>query len=74
MAVQERLLTVGAFEHFVQLPENRNRLFEYIGGRVVNVVSNNYSSRIMKKIWRSKLGIISLLTQLSGWSVRLSSR
>ena len=50
MAVQERFLTVEAFEQFVLLPENRNWLFEYIAGSVVEVVSNNYSSKIAANI------------------------
>ncbi len=48
--VQERFLTAEEFEQFVLLPENQDRLFEYIGGKVVEVVSNNYSSEIAANI------------------------
>lgn len=50
MAVQERRLTVDEFDRFVDLPQNAERLFEYIGGDVVEVVSNNYSSEIAMRI------------------------
>jgi len=46
MVLQTRPVTVEEFERFVQLPENRDKLFEYVGGRIVEVVSNNYSSEI----------------------------
>jgi Uma2 family endonuclease len=46
MAVQERLYTVEEFDDIVQLPENANRLLEYIGGSIVEVVSMGYSSEI----------------------------
>lgn len=39
-------VTVQEFDQFVNLPENADRLFEYIGGKIVEVVSNNYSSLI----------------------------
>lgn len=46
MAARERTYTVEAFEAFVDLPENADRLFEYIGGEIVEVPSNSYSSKI----------------------------
>ena len=38
--------TVDEFDEFVALPENADRLFEFIGGEIIEVVSNNYSSEI----------------------------
>lgn len=35
MAVEHRLYTVDAFEHFLALPENRDRRFELINGEIV---------------------------------------
>jgi len=32
MAVQSKRYTVEEFDHFVDLPENADKLFEYIGG------------------------------------------
>jgi Uma2 family endonuclease len=46
MAQREKFVTTEEFETFVHLPANRERLFERIGGRIVEVVSNNYSSEI----------------------------
>lgn len=46
MAVQTQRMTVEEFDRFVTLPENADRLFEYIGGEVVEVVSNQRSSSI----------------------------
>ncbi len=46
MAVQERLYTVEGFDQFVMLPENAEKLFEYIGGEIVEVPSNPYVSAI----------------------------
>ncbi len=39
-------MTVEEFDRFVTQPENANRLFEYIGGDVIEVVSNQRSSSI----------------------------
>ncbi len=45
MAVQDRTkLTVKEFDCLAQLPENAHRWLEYVGGRVIEVVSNNLSS------------------------------
>lgn len=46
MVTQNRLYTVEEFERFIQLPDNRDRLFEYIEGEIVEVVSNPLSSKI----------------------------
>ncbi len=46
MAVLIRHTTIEDFERVVLLPENVDRLFEYIGGEVIEVVSNNYSSKL----------------------------
>jgi Uma2 family endonuclease len=40
------MVTLEAFEAFLAQPESRNRDFEWIGGRIVEVVSNSYSSEI----------------------------
>ncbi len=50
MAIQTRRVSVEEFDRFVALPENAERLFEYIGGEVVEVVSNQRSSRIAARI------------------------
>jgi Uma2 family endonuclease len=50
MAVQSKPMTVEEFDRFVALPENAERLFEYIGGEVVQVVSNNYSSLVAAQV------------------------
>lgn len=42
--------TVNEFDRFVELPENINKLFEYIGGEIVEVPSNPYSSKIAARI------------------------
>lgn len=46
MVLQTRyIVSREAFDHFVALPENADRNFEYIGGEIVEVVSNGKSSR-----------------------------
>lgn len=42
--------TVNEFDRFVELPENIDKLFEYIGGEIAEVPSNPYSSKIAAKI------------------------
>ncbi len=44
--VQTRRLTVEEFERLAERPENADKRLEYIGGDVIEVVSNNYSSEI----------------------------
>jgi Uma2 family endonuclease len=46
MAIATNPIPVEEFDRFVLLPENAERMFEYIGGEIVEVVSNNYSSEI----------------------------
>jgi len=41
---QVRKMTVEEFEQFVLLPENADKNLEFIGGRVVEMVSNSYCS------------------------------
>jgi Uma2 family endonuclease len=44
MLLEARPLTVEEFDALVFLPEHRDRHLEYIGGRIVEVVSNDISS------------------------------
>lgn len=46
MVLQTKYITLEEFEAFLRLPENADHDFEYIGGRIVEVVSNNYSSEL----------------------------
>ncbi len=39
-------MSVAEFEAFIREPEQLEQDFEYVGGEVVAVVSNNYSSEI----------------------------
>jgi Uma2 family endonuclease len=39
-------VTIKEFDRFIMLPENVDRSFEYIGGKIVEVVANNYSSKL----------------------------
>src|SRR5258708_32863631 len=51
MAVQDRIkLTVEEFDRLVDLPENADRLFEYIGGEAIEVPSNPKVSEIAATI------------------------
>jgi Uma2 family endonuclease len=50
MAVQTQRMTVEEFERFAELPENANRRLEYIGGEIVEVVSNSYSSLVAAQV------------------------
>jgi Uma2 family endonuclease len=52
MAVQTTRYTVEEFDRFVELPENAEKLFEYIGGEIVEVPSNPYVSHIASRINR----------------------
>jgi Uma2 family endonuclease len=57
MAVQIALpKTAEEFDRWVLLPENAGRDYEFIAGKVREVVSNNYSSRIALKIGM-KIGV-----------------
>ena len=50
MAVQTRRYTVEEFDRMARLPENAERRLEYIGGEIVSVVSNSYSSEVAANI------------------------
>jgi len=50
MAVGTQSITVEEFEQFVERPENADRLFEYVGGEIVEVPSNPYGSQIASLI------------------------
>ena len=50
MTLQERFITVEKFERFVNLPENADRLFEFIGGEIIEVPSNPKSSKFATKL------------------------
>src|SRR5258708_7808688 len=49
MAV-ETLLTVEAFDKIAGLPENADKRLEFIGGAIIEVVTNNYASEIAATI------------------------
>ncbi len=46
MVLQTKHPTAEEFERFAGLPENAGRLFEYIEGKIVEVVSSSYSSEV----------------------------
>src|SRR5258708_35447815 len=51
MAVQTHLrVSIEEFEKIAALPENRDKRLEYIGGQIVEVVSNSLSSQIAIRI------------------------
>jgi Uma2 family endonuclease len=50
MEFQTRYMTDEEFDHFVALPENRDRNFERIAGEIVESLSNSKVSRIAVKI------------------------
>jgi Uma2 family endonuclease len=50
MAVHTRRMTVEEFDHFATLPEHSDRRFEFIGGEMVEAVSNQRSSAIAYNI------------------------
>lgn len=52
MAVQSWHMTADEFDRFVEQPENADRLFEFVGGEVIAVPSNPYSSHIATRIIR----------------------
>jgi Uma2 family endonuclease len=49
-------MTVEEFDVWVMQPENADKRLEYVGGEIVEVVSNNYSSLVAAKIL-IKIGI-----------------
>jgi len=52
MVLEKKRVTAEEFEHFVELPENSERLFELIGGEIVEVPSNPYSSKLGMRFGR----------------------
>lgn len=46
MVLEFKRLTVEEFDEFVQLPENEDKIFEFIGGEIVEVPSRPASSQI----------------------------
>lgn len=50
MAVQAHNLTVEEFDRLIERPEYASRVFEYVGGEMIEVVSNNYSSAVAARI------------------------
>jgi Uma2 family endonuclease len=44
MALQIQHMTVEEFDVFAELPENRDKILEYIGGEVIEVPSNAFAS------------------------------
>lgn len=45
-------IPVESFDAFVQLPENAEKLFEYIDGEIIELPSNPYASYISGRIFR----------------------
>jgi Uma2 family endonuclease len=52
MVLEAKRLTVEEFDQWVELPQNRDKLFEYIGGEVFEVPSNPYASYISGRFQR----------------------
>ncbi len=50
MGVQLQRMTVEEFEQYAARPENADRRFEFIGGEVVEMVSNQRSSEIATNV------------------------
>jgi len=50
MVAHSKTMTAEEFDAFTLLPENAERLFEFIGGEIVEVPSNPYSSEIASNI------------------------
>jgi Uma2 family endonuclease len=46
MTIPVKTSTVEEFDAFIELPENLDRNFEYIGGEIVEVPSNPFASKI----------------------------
>lgn len=56
MVIKEQKMTVEQFDEWVNLPHNAEKLFEFIGGEIVEVPSNPYSSHMGTEIsFRIKL-------------------
>jgi len=50
MAINMQITTLSDFETFINLPENADKLFEFIAGEIVEMPSNPYSSQIAARI------------------------
>lgn len=50
--VIRHIMSVEEFDAFVNLPDNADTLFEYIGGEIVEVPSNPYASYIGGRVFR----------------------
>lgn len=50
MVLEKKHIIVEDFEDFVDLPQNNDKLFEFIGGEIFEVPSNPYSSKISSRI------------------------
>lgn len=50
MLLLTKHVTVEEFEQFVEQPENADKLFEYIGGEIIEVPSNLYASLVSSRI------------------------
>lgn len=50
MILEKQSVTVEEFDDFADLPENADKLFEFIGGEIVEVPSSSYSSKIASRI------------------------
>ena len=50
MAINYHPTTLSDFEAFINLPENADKLFEFIAGEIVEMPSNPYSSQIAARI------------------------
>ena len=48
--VQTGRATIEEFERFITLPENEDRRFEYIGGEIVEVVTDSFCSVVALRI------------------------
>ena len=50
MTIRDNYITIDDFEAFIQLPENADKVFEFIGGEIVEVPSNPYVSKLAARI------------------------
>jgi Uma2 family endonuclease len=50
MVVQEKRYTLAEYRAFCELPQNKNRLFELIGGEIVEKMASFKSSRLALRI------------------------
>lgn len=50
MTIRDNFITIDDFEAFIQLPENADKVFEFIGGEIVQVPSNPYVSKLAARL------------------------